>query len=308
MKKIITAVTIPLLLIFCYYFFFPGLLYNNIFTIGRCMAGLDNKQCSMGNDVMHYLEGGQGETIVLVHGFTGDKDNWLMLAKHLTPDYHVISIDNGGFGDSSYDESTSYTISWQAERLKTFMDKKNITSCHIAGNSMGGAIAGMFTCKYPKRVKSLALLDSAGVVSPVKSEYMKLLEKGENRLIVKSREDYDYKINFIFNKPPFLPERLKNHRADLEIKRADRFSKIFNDMIKDILTVESCLSKIKCPSLILWGREDRIIDYSASGVFNTNIKNSRQVTIKKCGHVPMVEKPDKTAEAYLAFLKDSRRE
>jgi pimeloyl-ACP methyl ester carboxylesterase len=71
----------------------------------------------------------------------------------------------------------------------------------------------------------------------------------------------------------------------------------------DFFTLESKLNKITAPTLILWGDTDRVVHISSVPIFEKNIKNSKSVIIKECGHVPMIEKPAETAAAYQDFLK-----
>src|SRR5471030_1702940 len=87
---------------------------------------------------MPYLEGGSGDTLVLVHGFAGDKDNFTRMARFLTPHYRVICPDLPGFGDASRDPGASYAIAAQVERLRAFLDVHAPGRIHLGGNSMGG--------------------------------------------------------------------------------------------------------------------------------------------------------------------------
>ena len=79
--------------------------------------------------------------------------------------------------------------------------------------------------------------------------------------------------------------------------------KIFNDILPDLTVLESKLNKIIAPTLILWGDSDKLIHISSVPVFEKNIKNSKSVIIKECGHIPMIEKPVETASVYQDFLK-----
>ena len=286
------------------YFAAPGYLYNNAIDKIRKDAKLTMKSVSIPDFKIVYLEGGTGDTIIMLHGFGGNKDNWPRFAKYFTPNYRVIIPDLPGFGDSSKQQDAKYNIMLQVERLNLFVKELKLTKFHIVGNSMGGAIAGNYTVAYPDMVKTLALLDSAGVVAPTKSERDLLMEKGINALVVKDEKSYDEFLKFVFAKPFPLPSFIKKYVAQQAVKAAPLNEKIFNEIRNiDIIALEGKLNKITAPTLIVWGDSDKVIHVSSVGVFEKNIKGSKSVIIKECGHLPMMEKPQETASAYNDFLK-----
>ncbi len=98
LKGIIVALVIALGVPVIIYFFFPGTIYNFSRSIDRVKAGLVEKSIRVGDHRIMYLEGGRGETVLLIHGFGADKDNWTRFAGYLTPSYHVIIPDLPGSG------------------------------------------------------------------------------------------------------------------------------------------------------------------------------------------------------------------
>ena len=99
----------------------PAALLASVQFTERQLAGLTSRQVQVGEFNLHYYEGGpQGaETILMVHGFGADKDNWLRFSRPLTARYHVIALDLPGFGDSSKPDA-SYDVGSQVERLHAF--------------------------------------------------------------------------------------------------------------------------------------------------------------------------------------------
>jgi len=186
-KKLLIATLILLLVPVVIYFGFPGVLYNYSITSVRKAAGLSKKVVEVDNYSIHYLEGGQGETILLLHGFS---------AGSLTENYHVVAVDLPGFGESSKIETDSYNIASQAKRVNRIVETLGLKKFHIGGNSMGGAISGKYTVDYPDKVLSLALLNTAGIHSAEKSEFRKLVAKGDNPLLVKTPEDFRRTMRF----------------------------------------------------------------------------------------------------------------
>lgn len=118
---------------------------------------------------MAYLErSGKGETIVLIHGFTGNKDHWTRFVRYLPEDYRVLAFDMPGHGDNDQSFEKTYAVDYMASTLDQAVDSMGISRFHLAGNSMGGWISTLYAARYPQKVMSLGLLDNAGLmdVSP----------------------------------------------------------------------------------------------------------------------------------------------
>ncbi len=303
MKKIIIAIICALIIIpLVLYFIAPGLVYKGLITMARKQAKLMVKTIVVGDHTIAYSEGGEGDVILLIHGFGGDKDNWIRFAKFLTPAYHVIIPDLPGFGESTRLPDANYSIMVQVTRLNAFTEKLRLKRLHIVGNSMGGSIAGNFTAEYPQMIASLALFDSAGVKSPVKSERDKLIEKGFNPLLVYNPDDYDRLMKFIFFKQPQISGGIKRALAEKAASNKAFNEKVYRDVDTDRYDLEKKLGRISAPTLIVWGDRDRAIDISSVKIFEI-IKNHKTAIMKNCGHLPMLERPEEAASIYLDFLK-----
>ena len=176
-KKLLIAALILLLVPVVIYFSFPGILYNYSITSAIKAAGL-SKKIAVDNYFIHYLEGGQGETILLLHGFGADKDSWPRFTESLTENYHVVAVVLPGFGENSKKETDSYSIADQVKRVNRIVETLELKKFHIGGNSMGGAISGKYTVEYPDKVLSLALLNTAGIYSAKKVNLWSLWKKG----------------------------------------------------------------------------------------------------------------------------------
>ena len=124
------------------------------------------KEIQVDDQKVVYLEGGKGQSILLLHGFAANKDNWIRFAKYLTNDYHVVIPDIPGFGESSRIQSESYSVENQMKRIDRFTEILKLEKFHLAGNSMGGMLAGMYGATYPRKILTLALLAPGGVGSP----------------------------------------------------------------------------------------------------------------------------------------------
>ena len=121
--------------------------------IERMRAGLKYKTVQVGEFNTPYLEGGQGPTVFMIHGFQSNKDIWMRFAGKLTSKYHVIAIDLPAHGDSNILMDKSYTITEQARRVAAIMDALKLRQpVNVRGHSMGGACAFTWAAHYPENV------------------------------------------------------------------------------------------------------------------------------------------------------------
>ena len=265
-------------------------------------AGLARREIDIGTHHVPYLVGGQGEPLLLLHGFGADKDHWPLVAEKLTEHFTVYAPDIPGFGESIGEISESYTAAEQITRIRNFVEALGLNEIHIGGNSMGGYLAGRYAAKYGAQVKSLWLLAPAGVLSAQPSELMNLLDQGHNPLLVASPSDYDRLVEMCFTKPPYIPGPFKRCIYSQSIDHRDAHSKIFEDLRSDPEALEELLEKSEIPTLILWGDNDRILDPSGAAILaKKTFKREKQSSMEKMGHVPMLERPLETATAFLTF-------
>jgi len=305
MKKLIAALMLVLAGAAALFYLSPAALLTSMQWVERQRAGLCLKQISVGDLSIHYYEGGpsSAQTVLMVHGFAANKDNWLRFARHLSQDYRVIALDLPGFGASDK-PAGSYDVGTQTERLASVIDALGVEQLHLIGNSMGGHISALYAARYPHRTRSLALLDNAGITSPQPSELMQRLQRGEpNPLMVKSPEDFQRLLDFIFVQPPYLPERLKGYFAEQATANSAHYDQVFTHLLDRYIPLEPELPKIQAPTLIIWGAEDQALHVSSVAVMQPLLRKPSVVIMADTGHAPMIEQPQQTAEHYRAFLK-----
>jgi len=303
MKKVLIALLVVIVAVVIGYYAFPEKVAGYMIGAARSKAGLIKKEIMIDDHKIVYLEGGKGPTILLLHGYTGDKDNWTMFAPYLTKDYHVVIPDIPGYGESSMIETASYDLSSQMSRLHKFAQALKLHKFHIVGNSMGGFFAGIYAVRYPDEIISVGLFNAGGVTSSENSLVRKMMEKGENPLVLKDASDMPRLMALAFANPPYLPYPLKKVMAETALANRKFYEKELKEIGPDFLSLEKDLPKIKAPTLILWGDQDKILDVSSVPVFEKGLKNHKTVIIKDCGHVPMIEKPQETATHYIDFIK-----
>ncbi|MEW6442236.1 MAG: alpha/beta fold hydrolase [bacterium] len=286
------------------YFAFPRALYGLSIRLERKTAGLSAKTLQVGAYTIAYTEGGRGEDMLLVHGFGANKDNWNRIARYLTPRFRVIALDLPGFGESSRVQADSYSIRDQVGRLDLIAAALGLESFHLAGNSMGGAIAGRYAAEFPQKVKTLALLNAGGLKTcPNPSELSREIAAGRNRLLTTTAEDFDGFLEFVFVDPPWIPGPVKAHLSRQSIEDQPFREKVFREIQDEGSSLEPVLAEIQAKTLILWGDRDRLIDVSCTQVLEKGLARAQTVILENCGHAPMIERPQETAQRYLEFLE-----
>ena len=291
-------------------------LFTEVISLARDSVGLEVKTAPAGDVNLTYMERqstskANAESIILLHGFSANKDNWIRFTKALDEKYHVIAVDLAGHGDSEKLLTTDYDLIKQAERLDALVAGLGINEFHIAGNSMGGAISAIYSLSHPDKVKSLTLIDAAGIDGNQPSEFYQALAKGSNPLIATDEESFEFRMNFTMSQPPLLPWPLRPALFRQTMARIDINEKIFSDMIttKKRLeennfqaSIQSTIADNKMPTLIMWGNEDRVLDVSAVAAFKEVMPSASVHIFEGVGHLPMVEIPNESAEVYQQFL------
>lgn len=305
MKKIIALVIIVVAGYFAWHSPAVGKwVYANVSDLEASSYGFEQITVDIGEMEMAAYVGGPEDkpAIVMIHGYSADKDVWPRFAKHFVEDYRVIIPDLAGHGDTGFDPKSSFRGPAQAERVSKLLTKLGIEKAHITGNSMGGFITGWFARLYPEQTITAAPMDPAGIDSPTPSDREVMIANGNNPFFVQTREDFDTFYPMTMEKPPFLPEFILAAMAQKYQDRREELIAIDADIAtNDRLTDE--LQHIKAPTLIIWGNKDRLLHASAAPVWQSKIANSQVHIFDGIGHMPMVEIPAETAAVYRKFIE-----
>lgn len=309
MKILLVLIFAPLITLALFYFLFPEQLVQLMRWAMRRRARVVRRTVTVDGRRWPYLEGGDPAkpTLVMVHGFGADKDHWTFYAPWLTKDYRLIAPDLPGFGENDRDGELPFDVASQAARLKAFLDALGIERPHLGGNSMGGWIALRFAIDYPGALRTLTLMNNAGILGTNESELQRLAaDRDYNPLVLANLDDADRLIAFVVRKPTYVPARLKPVIYADALRHRDLLDKIFwiiaDEMEEKPLNDE--LGKVTVPTLILWGRHDKLIDVSCVAVLEAGIAGSRSHIFDHVAHVPMIEAPKATAEVQRAFLAE----
>ncbi len=280
-------------------------VYDMVMVYERYSAGLETKSITLDFGKMVYAENDVKSdiTLVLIHGFGGNKDTWNWIVPEWTDKYHVIIIDLSGHGESVSKKTLSYTITDHAERLNQFLEAKEIKHFYLFGHSMGGAVALRYAANYSKNLNALILIDSMGMVQ-TKSDGVKLVERSDKNPLydVCTKERLETLLSYSMYKPPYIPDIIKDALLQEKCSRRDLEKVMYEDMYKDV-NLSDVVKNIDIPTLILWGEKDRMTHVDDAALFHKSIEGSQLVILKEIGHVPILEDPDQTAEAIDKFIR-----
>jgi pimeloyl-ACP methyl ester carboxylesterase len=245
-------------------------------------------------DKFKYLEEGEGEPLVLLHGLFGALSNFEHLVNYFSPNYKVIVPLLPLFELDIFHT----TVSGLEKHVQKFIELKGYDNIHLLGNSLGGHVALMHVLKHPERIKSLILTGSSG-----------LFENGMGDSYPK-RGDYEFikrKTQVTFYDPEMATKELVDEVFEITNNRLTviKIIALAKSAIRSNLGEE--LNQIKQPTLLIWGNNDTITPPFVGKEFNRLILNSELYFIDKCGHAPMMEVPEEFNEILNRFLTKLRQ-
>lgn len=278
-----------------------------LLTLEQRRSGLEEGVAAIPGFAMPYLQGGSGEPLLLIHGFGADKNNFTRVARLLTPHYRVVIPDLPGFGDASKPGEASYAIADQVERLRQFARGLGLGRMHLGGSSMGGFIAAAWAAKYPDEVASLWLLDPAGTMAAADSELRREFQAtGRILLVAKTPEEHAAVRAIAMSREPFLPYSFRRVLGERAASNFELHSRIFEQLAREA-PLESFVTRIEAPALIVWGAEDRVLNPKGAEAMHAFMPNARVVIMPGIGHLPMLEAVRASAADYLEFRQQLAR-
>jgi len=260
-----------------------------------------DKVASVYGAKVHYVDAGTGSPVILLHGLADDIGVWESVIPALAAKHRVIALDQIGFGRSDK-PLLSYRVTTFVDFLDGFLNELKIDRASVVGNSLGGWVAADFALAHPDRVDRLVLCDAAGYAAVVKNMNPRAL----SALRLASRDDIRYLGPLTFHDKRFYED------VDLAFKQrvtaGDSYTvkQVLESMVRGEDVLDGRVGAIHKPTLILWGRDDKLIPLSFAERFHKEIPGSRLEVIDNCGHMPHVECPEKFNTAVLQFLSATK--
>lgn len=258
-----------------------------------------------GTDV-HYRDFGSGSPIVLLHGVCDSLHTWRKWRDPILESGHrFISLDVPGFGLTSGKE-ISYNSKSYVQFLHQFFKKLKIEKPIIIGNSLGGHIAWNYALEKPNNTKKLVLLSPAAyplepplVVRISNNGFLKWLAKNFS-----SRLTSDYIARGVFYNRDKMDEYDLERFYDLFNLEGnfDKYMRVFENIMK-LKDHTPDLTKLKTPTLLIWGEEDSWIPFKQSKLWKKDVSNLTFIPLEKVGHTPQLEVPQSTIKSILDYIK-----
>ncbi len=242
------------------------------------------------HDKFRYLEEGEGEPLVLLHGLFGALSNFKDLIEYFRHHYKVVVPMLPLFELDILHTS----VGGLAKHVHKFIEARGYENVNLLGNSLGGHVALVHILKHPERIKSLILTGSSG-----------LFENGMGDTYPR-RGDYEYirkKTEVTFYDPAMATKELVDEVFEITRNRLKviKIIALAKSAIRNNLGEE--LRNIKQPTLLIWGNNDTITPPFVAREFQRLIPNSELQFIDKCGHAPMMERPQEFNQILHKFLE-----
>jgi pimeloyl-ACP methyl ester carboxylesterase len=246
------------------------------------------------HDKFKFIEIGEGEPLMLLHGLFGALSNFRDLIDHFSANYKVVVPLLPLFELDIFHT----TVGGLAKHVHRFIETRGYSNVHLLGNSLGGHVALVHILKHPDKIKTLTLTGSSG-----------LFENGMGDSYPK-RGDREYirkKSQLTFYDPAMATEELVNEVFEITNNRIKviKIIALAKSAIRNNLGEE--LSHIKQPTCLIWGNNDTITPPFVAKEFQKLIPNSELHFIDKCGHAPMMEVPDQFNRILGEFLERHRQ-
>jgi pimeloyl-ACP methyl ester carboxylesterase len=277
---------------------------------------LHHAECSRFAEVdgvrVHYQEAGaiDAPPVLLLHGFTASNFVWKEVLLPLADaGFRVVAPDLVGFGFSGKPRDGEYTIDAQARTILGLMDSLGIERASLVGSSYGGAVAATCALDYPERVERLVLVDAVIndharrrpllmlAASPVLGDLLSPLMLGSRRL-VRSQLTRGYAPE---NRHLFDDARAAAHQRPLRAAGTQRAA-LATLRHWRAGRVEEEAHRIAQPTLLVWGEADPEIPLEHGRRLNRALPDSRLRIFRRCGHMPMEERPREFTEVLTDFL------
>ena len=250
---------------------------------------------------VRYADRGFGDSVVLLlHGFGGDLDNWMFNLDSLAEKHRLLALDLPGHGQS-VKTNVDPSLSGMATFVRKFLDVLSVSSVHVIGHSMGGAIAMQLASDSPETVKSLGLICSAGLGPDINSDYLRGFVEAQ------SQQELKLVLEQLFADESLVNLQLVNNL--LNYKRMDGVEASLNALSETLISageqtfLTDNIVASGIPVLVIWGKQDRIIpvshaqNYSAAGGFCVEVE-----IFDSAGHMVHMEKAYEVNRSLLNFL------
>lgn len=265
---------------------------------------------------LHVRIKGTGKPIFLLHGSFSSLHTWDKWQQALSPYFMTISVDLPGHGLTGPDSLARYSIQEYSELILQLAKQLELPQFHLAGNSMGGAVAMQIASTNPDRVLSLNLIDSSGVPlaeeklgtesEKPKKQDIWIIQLAKNPwispILLKCTPRFLFAMNLkeVYGDERKLTPEVLDRYYELMLREGNRKATL--DRLSLARSYQLDFEKMTMPVLILWGEKDRWIPVEQASILQKQFESAQLIVFEEAGHVPMEEIPTETVKEYLKFL------
>jgi len=271
------------------------------------VAGIafEPKTIDAGGIETSYLEAGFGETVVMLHGSgpgVSAQANWQRNIPTLAQRFHVLAPDIVGFGTTERPEDIVYSLRTWTDHIWAFMDARGIEKARVIGNSLGGRIALQMATDQPDRITKMVLMGTpgAGMTPSEGLAALRAYEPSHDAMRELLR-------NYFAVDPAMITDELVKIRYEASI--ADGAYEAYRAMFFDprhagteLGITESQVRAIATPTLLIHGREDRVVPLQVSLTMLGLLPNADLHVFSACGHWTQIERADEFSAVVSDYL------
>ena len=256
-------------------------------------------------------EYGDGDPILCLHGFGASTFTWHQFIDPLSRHNRLILVDLKGFGRSAKPDDHQYSIHDHADTIHELIVQNDWRNLTLIGNSYGGALALLLALRLQKgdasRLSKLVLID-AGAYKDYLPGYLKLMRTFLGKamaFLLPARQTVKFVLNLSFyNREKITEQQVANYSRPLSDpgNRNALLETARQCIPADANELVAKYKEISVPTLILWGRHDRVISLKVGELLSQTLPNSILEIFEECGHVPQEEQPEKTIASISRFL------
>jgi pimeloyl-ACP methyl ester carboxylesterase len=255
---------------------------------------------------VHYRIEGSGTPLVLIHGTSSSLHTWEAWTAEMKNHFTIVRLDMPAFGLTGPNNDNNYTIDYYVDFLNRFLNQLKIDTFYLAGNSLGGNIAWSYAAQYPEKVKKLILLDASGYPKkkiPLIFRLAKYKPVAGFFTIFTPRYIVEKNMREVYYNPDKISDSLVTRYYEMSLRKGNR--EAFVARVKNLISDDyEKIKQVKCPTLIIWGKEDHWIPVEDAYRFHKDIQNSQLAIFDSTGHIPMEENPAPTAATAIEFLNN----
>jgi pimeloyl-ACP methyl ester carboxylesterase len=259
-------------------------------------AEVSTERIAVGQTELYLLRGGSGRPCLVLHGIEGH-EGWLSFHQELADTATVYAPSHPGYGHTAAPDWLS-TIQHQAVFYNWFLQTARIEGVNVVGSGVGGWIAAQMAVMCSERLRSLTLIGAAGV-RPEHDEifdvfvarWRDVIERG----FVDAASSPEYQR--IYGSAP-----VQEYGGIREAGRTMNMRMCFKPYMYDA-ALPGMLPKIDVPTLVIHGRDDRIIPLECASLYQRAIPNARLQVIENCGHFAHLDRPEEVAAIVSEFIR-----